>query len=188
MGVLLSSSPQYKNQLIENIIQLGSRTGQFSASKGKDTDVFIERKIVDADYYQADGHSEQMIERVYRAYILLDESSHEAKYNEEITQLSHEEALNPSTGEASFGISKSLFRGKTFVHKEFGKTREIKKKNAAPGKVVDLNPAMSDFLLVSACLCSDIIAYFLATLFIFLIFLVLTSSLWPSYNSFLVNT
>ena len=128
-----SSSPQYKNQIIENTIQLGSRTGQFSASKGKDTDVFIERKIVDADYYQADGHSEQMIERVYRAYILLDESSHEAKYNEEITQLSHEEALNPSTGEASFGISKSLFRGKTFVHKEFGKTWEIKK----PGKVVD---------------------------------------------------
>jgi hypothetical protein len=135
--LLSSSSPQYKDQLIENIIQLGSRTGQFSASKGKDTDVFIERKIVDADYYQAHDHSEQMIERVYRAYILLDESSHEAKYNEEITQLSHEEALNPSTGEASFGISKSLFRGKTFVHKEFGKTWEIKKKNAAPGKVVD---------------------------------------------------
>jgi hypothetical protein len=135
--LLSSSSPQYKDQLIENIIQLGSSTGQFSASKGKDTDVFIERKIVDADYYQADGHGEQMIERVYRAYILLDESSHEAKYNEEITQLSHEEALNPSTGEASFGISKSLFRGKTFVHKEFGKTWEIKKKNAEPGKVVD---------------------------------------------------
>ena len=55
MWVLLSSSsPQYKNQLIENIIQLGSRTGQFSAFKGKDTDVFIERKIVDADYHQAE--------------------------------------------------------------------------------------------------------------------------------------
>jgi len=84
--------------------------------------VFIERKIVDADYHQADGHSEQMIERVYRG---------------EITQLSHEQALNPSTGETSFGISKSLFRGKTFVHKEFGKTWEIKKKNAAPGNVAD---------------------------------------------------
>ena len=101
--LLSSSSPQYKDQLIENIIQLGSRTGQFSVSKGKDTDVFIECKIVDADYHQADGHSEQMIERVYRG---------------EITQLSHEQALNPSTGETSFGISKSLFRGKTFVHKE----------------------------------------------------------------------
>jgi transposase len=38
-------------------------------------------------------------------------------------------------------------------------------------------PAMFDFLLISACLSLDIIAYFLATLFIFLIFLVLTSSL-----------
>jgi len=76
-----------------------------------------------------------MIEKAYRAYVLLDESSHEAKYNEEITQLSQNEALNPSTGEASFGISKSLFRSKTFVHKEFGKTWAIK--NVTPGKVIE---------------------------------------------------
>jgi hypothetical protein len=74
---------------------------------------------------------------MYRAYVLLDESSNEVKYNEEITQLSQDEALDPSTGEASFGISKSLFRGKTFVHKEFGKTWAIKKENLTPGKVID---------------------------------------------------
>ena len=132
-----SASPKNKGQLIEDIVQLGSRTGQFSASKGKDTDVFIERKIVDADYYKADSSGEEMIERRYKAYVLLDELSHEAKYNEEITQLSHDESLNPSTDEASFGVSKSLFRGKTFVHKEFGKTWAIKKENEMPGKVID---------------------------------------------------
>ncbi|HEY5630529.1 MAG TPA: hypothetical protein VIR31_00235 [Nitrososphaeraceae archaeon] len=138
MSELLSSaSPKNKDQLIEDIIQLGSRTGQFSALRGKDTDVFIERKIVNAEYYEADGHGEELIEKMYRAYVLLDESSNEAKYNEEITQLSQDEALDPSTGEASFGISKSLFRGKTFVHKEFGKTWAIKKENLTPGKVID---------------------------------------------------
>jgi hypothetical protein len=134
---LSSVSPKNKDQLIEDIIQLGSRTGQFSATEGKDTDVVIEHKIVNAEYYKADGHGEEMIEKTYRGYVLLDESSHVAKYNEEITQSSQDEALNPSTGEASFGISKSLFRGKTFVHKEFGKTWAIKKENLAPGKVID---------------------------------------------------
>jgi hypothetical protein len=100
MSELLSSaSPKNKDQLIEDIIQLGSRTGQFSALRGKDTDVFIERKIVNAEYYEADGHGEELIEKMYRAYVLLDESSNEAKYNEEITQLSQDEPLNPSTGE-----------------------------------------------------------------------------------------
>lgn len=137
MRAVSSASSKNKDQLIEDIIQLGSRTGQFSASKGKDTDVLIERKIVEADYYKPDGRGEEKIERMYRAYVLLDEASHEVKYNEEITQLSQDEALNPSTGEVSFGVSKSLFRGKTFAHKEFGKTWAIKKENETPGKVID---------------------------------------------------
>jgi hypothetical protein len=41
---------------------------------------------------------------------------------------------------------------------------------------------MYDFLLISAGFSSDIIAYFLAMLFIFLIFLVLTSSPLDKYN------
>jgi hypothetical protein len=134
---LSSASSKNKDQLIEDIIQLGSRTGQFAASKGKDTDVLIERKIIETDYYKPDGSGEEKIERMYRACVLLDETIHEAKYNEEITQLSQDEALNPDTGEVSFGISKSLFRGKTFVHKEFGKTWGIKKDNETPGKAID---------------------------------------------------
>jgi hypothetical protein len=38
-----------KEDLIEGVIELGSKTGQFSASKGKDTDLIIEREIVNAD-------------------------------------------------------------------------------------------------------------------------------------------
>jgi hypothetical protein len=93
--------------------------------------------IVDADFYKANGDDgEEKIERVYRAYVLLNEAIHEAKYNEEITELSHVHDLNPSTGDASFGISKSVFRGKTFGHKEFGKSWSIKKEDPATSKVI----------------------------------------------------
>ncbi len=37
----------------------------------------------------------------------------------------------------SFGTSKSFFKGKTFVNKEFDKTWAIKKDTGTPGKVID---------------------------------------------------
>jgi len=39
--------------------------------------VVIERMIVDADYYKADGGGEEKIERVYRAHVLLNETHKE---------------------------------------------------------------------------------------------------------------
>jgi hypothetical protein len=39
-----------KDDLIRGVIELGAKTGQFSGSKGKDTDLVIEREIVNADY------------------------------------------------------------------------------------------------------------------------------------------
>jgi hypothetical protein len=122
-----------KEDLIKGVIELGSKTGQFSGSKGKDTDLVIEREIVNADYYQIVG--EEKVKKTYRAYVLFDESVQEAKYNEEITEASSN--LDVGSGGMSFGTSKSFFKGKTFGTKEFGKTYAIKKDTLAPGKVVD---------------------------------------------------
>lgn len=122
-----------KDELIKAVIELGVETGQFSASKGKDTDIVIEREIVDADYYKAVG--EEKVKKTYRAYILLDEATQEAKYNEEIKEISSN--LSFGSSGMSFGTSKSFFKGKTFVNKEFNKTWAIKKDTGTPGKVVD---------------------------------------------------
>jgi hypothetical protein len=108
-----------KDKLIDSIIGNGSKTGQFSASRGKDTDIIIETKIIDAEY---DGDSgREKIDKTYRAYILLDESTQEAKYYEEIIESSEGYNARVSSGNISFGTSKSFFKDNTFGHKEFGK-------------------------------------------------------------------
>lgn len=107
-----------KDKLIDSIIGNGSKAGQFSASRGKDTDIIIETKIIDAEY---DGDSgREKIDKTYRAYILLDESSQEAKYYEEIIESSEGYNAGVSSGNISFGTSKSFFKDNTFGHKEFG--------------------------------------------------------------------
>jgi hypothetical protein len=121
-----------KHQLANGIIDLGTKTGEFSASNGNDTDVVIEREIVNADYYKVVG--EEKIKKNYRAYVLLDEGKQEARYNEEMTEASSN--ANVGLGGMSFGTSKSFFKGKTWGTKEFGKTYAIKKDTLEPGKVV----------------------------------------------------
>jgi hypothetical protein len=116
-----------KDKLIDSIIDNGSKTGQFSASRGKDTDITIETKIIDIEY---DGDSgREKIDKTYRAYILLDESTQEAKYYEEIAESSQGFNAGVSTGNISFGTSKSFSKGKTIGHAEFEKTWSYNKRD-----------------------------------------------------------
>jgi len=122
-----------KGELIARVIELGAKSGQFTASKGKDTDVVIEREIVNADYYELVG--EEKVKKNYQAYMLLDEGVQDAKYNEQLTDASSKATVGPDG--LKFGTSKGFFKGKTFGTKEFDKTFAIKKDTKEPGKVVD---------------------------------------------------
>jgi hypothetical protein len=124
-----------KDQLTQRITQLGEQTGQFTASKGKDTDLVIEHKIVDAEYYKLVG--KEKILKTYRAYIFFDEATHEAKYNEEISEGSSAGGLDLGSGTFGFSASKSTFHGKVIGMKETQKVWGIKKEDLTPGKVVD---------------------------------------------------
>jgi hypothetical protein len=130
---LMASSPpssRSKGKVIKSIVELASKTGEFTAEKGKeDTDLVIEKKIVDAAYGKVAGA--EKIKKTYRAYVLFDESTHEAKYNEELSESSGNVDLNSSSsrsdngagiGTMSFGTSKKLFRGRMLAHKEMQKT------------------------------------------------------------------
>jgi hypothetical protein len=137
------ASPRSKGEIIQSIVDLASKTGEFTAQKGKeDTDLVIEKKIVDAAYGKVAGA--EKIKKTYRAYILFDESTHEAKYNEELSQSSDNVDLSSSSrsdditerGTMSFGTSKKLFRGRMLAHKEMQKTWGVKP-DMTPGKVVD---------------------------------------------------
>jgi hypothetical protein len=102
----------------------------------------IEKKIVDAAYGKVTGA--EKIKKTYRAFILFDESTHEAKYNEELSESSDNVDFGSSSrsdndariGTMSFGTSKKLFRGRMLAHKEIQKTWGIKS-DMTPGKVVD---------------------------------------------------
>ena len=131
-----------KEQLVQKIIQVGSESGQFAATKGNDTDLIVEHKIVDAEYYKLMG--KEKIRKMYRALILFDETTHEAKYNEEITEGSSDAGLNLGSGTFGFGGSKKTFHGKVIGMKETEKVWGLKKEDLTPGKVVDYSFDVKD--------------------------------------------
>ena len=113
---MASPSSRSKGEIIKSIVELASKTGEFTAEKRKDTDLVIEKKIVDTAYGKAEGV--EKIKKTYRACILFDESTHEAKYNEELSESSDNvDDFNSSSsrrsdngagiGTMSFGTSKS---------------------------------------------------------------------------------
>lgn len=122
------ASTRSKGEIIQSIVDLASRTDMFTIVKSKDTDLVVQKEIVEAAYSKVAGA--EKITKTYRAYILFDESSHEAKYNEELSESSANANFDTSArsndtagmGTMSFGTSKKFFRGKMFVHKEIRKT------------------------------------------------------------------
>jgi hypothetical protein len=131
-----------KDGMAQTIIQLGSEIGKFTASKGDDTDLIIDHKIVDAEYYKLVG--KEKILKTYRAYLLFDQATREAKYNEELTEESGDMGVNLGSGTVGFGASKKMFRGKVIGMKESGKVWGLKKEDLTPGKVVDYSFDVKD--------------------------------------------
>jgi hypothetical protein len=139
-----SSTPKSKGELIQSIVDLLSSTEKFTIVKGEDTDLVVEKKIVDAAIEKPSGA--EKVAKTYRAYILFDESSHEARYNEELTESSANLDLDSSSrnnddnsrmgGTMSFGTSKKFFRGRMLAHKEMRKTWGSKG-DMMPNKVID---------------------------------------------------
>jgi hypothetical protein len=123
-----SPLPKSKGELIQSIVDLASSTEKFTIEKGEDTDLVVEKKFVDAAIDKPSGA--EKLTKTYRAYILFDESSHEAKYNEELSESSSNVDFDSSSrsndnsgmGTVSFGTSKKFFRGRMFAHKEARKT------------------------------------------------------------------
>jgi hypothetical protein len=140
-----SSPPKSKGELIQSIVDLLSSTEKFTIVKGEDTDLVVEKKIVDAAIDKPSG-AENVV-KTYRAYILFDELTHEARYNEELTESSANLDLDSSSrnnddnsrmgGTMSFGTSKKFFRGRMLAHKEIRKTWGIKGEDMMPNKVID---------------------------------------------------
>jgi hypothetical protein len=139
----MASPPKSKGEIIQSIVDLASSTDKFTIVKSEDTDLVVEKKIVDAAIDKVSGA--EKVAKTYTAYILFDESSHEAKYNEKLTESSANIDFDSSSsrsndnsgmGTMSFGTSKKFFRGRMFAHKEIRKTWGSKG-DTLPSKVID---------------------------------------------------
>lgn len=65
----MASSPKSKGEIIQSIVDLASMTDKFTIVKSEDTDLVIEKKIVDAAIDKASGG--EKIAKTYRANTLL---------------------------------------------------------------------------------------------------------------------
>ena len=97
---------------------------------------------MDAEYYKLVG--KEKILKTYHAYMFFDEATHEAKYNEEISEGSSGGGLDLGSGTFGFSASKSTFHGKVIGMKETQKVWGIKKEDLTPGKVVDYSFDVKD--------------------------------------------
>jgi len=122
-----------KNDLLRQILQLGSSSSEFSVNTSDETDLVVERKIVDAEYYKLVG--KEGLKETYKAYLLLDEGSGEARYYEIITSEAKGAGIFPTPG---LRVEKQFFKGKTLFKKESGKAWGWKKPDPRSfGKVYD---------------------------------------------------
>jgi hypothetical protein len=112
-------APVAKNVLLEKLLALNNPSNPFEIRPGDETDLLVEERIVDAKWREgALRLTEKQLKKGYKAWLLLDEASHEARFNEEKTTETMEEKGPFGLG----GVSgqKSTFRGKMFADKEHG--------------------------------------------------------------------
>lgn len=105
-----------KNDLLRQILQLNSSSSEFIANTSNETDLVIERKIVDGEYYKIVG--KEGLKETYKAYLLLDEGRREARYYEIITSKAKSAGISPTP---SLHVEKEFIKGKTLFKKESGK-------------------------------------------------------------------
>jgi hypothetical protein len=124
-----------KNDLSAKLMELGQKNDQFTLASSPETDLVVERKIVDASGYGIAGVDE--LKKSYKGFLLLDEQAHEARYNEEMAETSR--GATVSSGGVGFSGEKKVFRGKVLGSKEYGKAWGVKKDGdqTSVGKIYD---------------------------------------------------
>jgi hypothetical protein len=88
-----------KNDILRQILQLGSSSSEFTANTSSETDLVIERKVV----------GKEGLKETYKAYLLLDEGRREARYYEIITSETKSAGIYPTPG---LHVEKGFFKGK----------------------------------------------------------------------------
>lgn len=103
-----SGKPVTKAKLKVMLLKLNKPKHPFTLKSAKDTDIFVEWKIVDAKWIEVLGGA--WLKKNYYGWLLLDDTTKTARLNEMITEKSLTLAGPSASGEASFFRGVQLFR------------------------------------------------------------------------------
>lgn len=105
-----------KERLKQKLLALNSPELPYQIKPARETDLFVEWKIVDATWYAI--FSKERLSKTYRAYLLLDESRKAARYCEETGSVrwlvGADGSLNPVAA-----FQKTYFRGRILFQKSW---------------------------------------------------------------------
>ncbi|MBI4144722.1 hypothetical protein HY493_00755 [Candidatus Woesearchaeota archaeon] len=102
------AKPVTKSKLKAMLLRLNKPKHPFTLKPAKDTDLFVEWKIVDAKWIEVLGGA--WLKKNYYGWLLLDDATKTARMNEMITEKSLTLAGPGAYGEASFFRGVQLFR------------------------------------------------------------------------------
>lgn len=130
-------APVPKNELKEKILGLGGEKIPFKIKESDKTDLLVELKVVDAEWYEI--FAKAGLKKTYQIYLLLDETKNEARALEKIGEVSWKKGI------PTISFAKSSFQGRTVAYKEFGTSYAFKEPRPDSfGKVYEYNFDVND--------------------------------------------
>ena len=99
--------------LREKLLALGSSSELFTIRLGEDCDLYLEHKIVDAQYYGI--ASKEKVKKRYAAKIWLVDEQRTVKYREIVEEQTGSASVLPAP---KLSMEKSFFKGKVLFKKE----------------------------------------------------------------------
>lgn len=103
-------APVSKSELQQKLLALNNPSNPFEIKQSDETDLFVEQRILDAKWREGElGLTEKELKKGYKAWILLDEPSHEARFCEEMT--TEEKEKKGPFGLGGISSQKTTFKG-----------------------------------------------------------------------------
>jgi len=104
-------APVAKNVLLDKLLALNNPSNPFEIERSEETDLLVEQKIVDAKWREGElAMTEKQLKKGYKAWLLLEETSHEARFCEEMA--TEEKEKKGPFGLGGISSQKTTFRGK----------------------------------------------------------------------------
>lgn len=132
-GKKRSSLAISKEALKEKILNLNSPELPYKIAPAKESDFFLEWKIVDAKWYGI--FSKEKVEKIYQAFILLDDSRKTARYYEELGSIEWHIGTD-GISKPSVHYEEEFFKGRILFKKSWGVQYGIKESGGF-GKVYE---------------------------------------------------